>query len=311
MGNSKVSIVSPIYNGAKWLHYLLDSVLAQNYDNIEMIIVDDGSTDNSVELALSYSERFNERGYSFRVVQEEHKSASGAINEGLKFVTGDYLIWPDSDDVLEPESVSTRVKFLDEHPEYNAVRSTMYYFLDGTGERTKADEKIGDVEKEDLFFDILESKTFVACGCYMLRFKVFLGIYPDRHIPEYPVGQNFQMLLPFMYHNKCKTIAKELYGVNVHEGSHSRTPLTEEQEYAKFRHYENMMRDLIMVAGISDKADLKRIKLWIMRRRKWLANKYGNKIGLLLAHWELVKLGDEKAGRLIVNKINRVIRRFC
>lgn len=59
--------------------------------------------------------------------------------------------------------------------------------------------------------------------------EIFFEIYPDGRIPVYPVGQNFQMLLPFMYRYKCPTIEKELYGVAVRRGSHSRQILTREE----------------------------------------------------------------------------------
>ena len=138
--------------------------------------------------------------------------------------------------MLEPESIKKRVEFLQAHPEYQCVRSLSYYFDEETGQRSeKADEQRGDLSKEELFWDILESRTFVCCGCYMLRTESFFAVYPDRRIPEYDVGQNFQMLLPFMYRHKCPTLQEELYGVAIRNGSHSRTALTQAQEEKKYR----------------------------------------------------------------------------
>ena len=212
----RVSIVTPVYNGETHLAKMLDSVLAQTYPDVEMILVDDGSADGTVRAAQNYSEKFEAKGYGYRIVRAEHKNASAAINRGLPFVSGEYLIWPDSDDYLEPESIRRRVDFLRQHPQYACVRSLSYYFDEETGTRSeKADEQRGDLKKLDLFWDILESKTFVCCGCYMLRTKAFFEVYPKRRIPEYDVGQNFQMLLPFMYRHQCPTIEEELYGVAV------------------------------------------------------------------------------------------------
>ena len=81
----------------------------------ELIFVDDGSTDGTLSVAEGYREKFAARGYTLRIVEGEHKNASAAINRGLPFVTGEYLIWPDSDDVLERESVERRVRFLEEN----------------------------------------------------------------------------------------------------------------------------------------------------------------------------------------------------
>lgn len=107
-----VSIVIPVFNGGYYLQRMLDSILNQTYPQIEMILVDDGSTDDTVQTAQRYQQRFAERGFGYRIIQSAHKNASAAINQGLPYVTGEYLIWPDSDDILEPESVEKRVEFL-------------------------------------------------------------------------------------------------------------------------------------------------------------------------------------------------------
>ena len=193
-------------------------------------------------------------------------------------MSGEYLIWPDSDDYLEPESIRRRVDFLRQHPQYACVRSLSYYFDEETGTRSeKADEQRGDLKKLDLFWDILESKTFVCCGCYMLRTKAFFEVYPKRRIPEYDVGQNFQMLLPFMYRHQCPTIEEELYGVAVREGSHSRTVLTQAQEEKKYRDYEKLVDEIAENCGITDRESRERILCWKARRRYQIALKYGRK----------------------------------
>ena len=274
----RVSIVTPVYNGETHLAKMLDSVLAQTYPDVEMILVDDGSADGTVRAAQNYSEKFEAKGYGYRIVRAEHKNASAAINQGLPFVSGEYLIWPDSDDYLEPESIRRRVDFLRQHPQYACVRSLSYYFDEETGTRSeKADEQRGDLKKLDLFWDILESKTFVCCGCYMLRTKAFFEVYPKRRIPEYDVGQNFQMLLPFMYRHQCPTIEEELYGVAVREGSHSRTVLTQAKEEKKYRDYEKLVDEIAENCGITDRESRERILCWKARRRYQIALKYGRK----------------------------------
>ena len=201
----------------------------------------------------------------------EHGNASAAVNKGLPYVTGEYLIWPDSDDVLARESVEKRVEFLQDHPEYQCVRSLSWYFNAGTGERAeKADEQQGDLDREELFWDILESRTFVCCGCYMLKSASFFAIYPERRIPEYGVGQNFQMLLPYLYRYPCPTIQRELYGVWQRSGSHSRQPLTREQEDEKYRAYEAMTDEIAEICGM-EKKERAGILEWQLHRRVGLA----------------------------------------
>lgn len=270
----RVSIVTPVYNGQNYLSPMLDSVLSQTYPEIEMILVDDGSADRTVQVAEGYKERFAGRGYGYRIVRAKHKCAAAAINQGLPFVTGEFLIWPDSDDRLEKESVEKRVKFLRQSPQYQCVRTLPYYFKQSTGELTRADENTENYSKEELFWDLLEYRTFVCCGCYMLRTDAFFKIYPKRCIPEYHVGQNYQMLLPFMFWNRCPTIPEKLYGVCVREDSHSRTRLTREQEEQRDREYEDLVDEIADICHIGDEDSRKRIAYWKARRRYVLAVKY-------------------------------------
>ncbi len=285
----KVSAVVPVYNGELFLPHILDSILAQTYPQIEMILVDDGSSDRTLQIAEAYREAFAVRGYEYHIVCAGHRNASAAINHGLSYVTGEFLIWPDSDDRLEKDSVEKRAAFLRSHPQYQAVRSLSYYFDPETEEMLPEDEKTGDLTREYLFWDILEFRTYVCCGCYMLRTKKFFDIYPERHIPEYDVGQNFQMLLPFMYHHRCPTIPEKLYGVCVREGSHSRTKLTRRQEYKKFHDYEDLVDEIAVICHIHDKPSKKRILSWKLKRRSYLAVKYGQRKQLLKISWQMLK----------------------
>lgn len=270
-----VSIVTPVYNGEGHLPGMLDSVLAQSWPQIEMILVDDGSTDGTLEVAEGCRGRFEARGYGFRVVKGPHKNASAAISRGLPYVAGEFLIWPDSDDVLAPESVEKRVRFLRERPEYQCVRSLSWYFDGETGARTeRADERRGDLSREELFWDVLEGRTFVCCGCYMLRSEPFFAIYPNRRIPEYDVGQNFQMLLPFLYRHRCPTLREELYGVAVRAGSHSRTPLTQAQEEKKYADYERLVDEIAGLCGMDSREELDRVTRWKAGRRYHISLKY-------------------------------------
>lgn len=294
MVKDRVSVVIPVFNGEIYLSEMLESVLAQTYSQVEVILVDDGSTDDTVAIAESFCEGFKERGYGYRIVKAGHRNASAAINCGLPYVTGEYLIWPDSDDRLERESVEKRVRFLQKNPQYQCVRSLAYYFDQRTQEIAPADESTGELSKEDLFWDILESKTFVCCGCYMLKAEKFFGIYPQRHIPEYDVGQNFQMLLPFMYYHKCPTIPEQLYGVCVRQGSHSRTELTEVEEKKKYQDYEDLIDEIALLCHIEDEAALSRINYWKVRRRYNLAMKYGNMRRLIAALWQIRCYGKKE-----------------
>lgn len=293
-----VSIVTPAYNAEEYLPKLLDSVLAQTYPKIEMILSDDGSDDGTLRAAESYRGRFAARGYDFRVVTGPHRNASAAVNRGLALVTGEFLIWPDSDDILKPESVERRVEFLQKNPACQCVRSLSWYFDEETGAACEgAGERRGDLSREELFWDVLEFRTFVCCGCYMLRTAAFFDVYPDRRIPEYGVGQNFQMLLPLLYRHRCPTLREELYGVCVRAGSHSRRVLTQEQEEKQYADYERLVDEIAALCAITGGAEQDRITRWKEARRYHISLKYGRWREALRALGRLRRCGGLRVGR--------------
>ena len=93
-----VYILTPSYNCGQYIYRLLNSVLTQTYPNIEMTVIDDGSTDNTKDIIISYQFKFAARCYKLNYVYQNNQGLSSTINNGLKLVHGDFLIWPDADD---------------------------------------------------------------------------------------------------------------------------------------------------------------------------------------------------------------------
>ena len=104
-GGGKVSVIIPIYNTEKYLEKCLDSIRTQTYSDIEVIMVDDGSTDGSKNVANSYAERDNR----FRLFSQENAGVSAARNHGLDVAEGEYILFVDSDDWLEPQMIEKLV----------------------------------------------------------------------------------------------------------------------------------------------------------------------------------------------------------
>ena len=97
MKNKKISIIVPVYNSEKFLAKCLDSILAQTYDNLEVVIVNDGSTDNSAVICDEYAK--NDK--RIKVVHKDNEGVSIARNTALDFATGDYISLIDSDDYID------------------------------------------------------------------------------------------------------------------------------------------------------------------------------------------------------------------
>ena len=100
--NSKVSIIVPIYNVARYLPKCLDSIAAQTHDNLEILLIDDGSTDDSGTIADEYAEKDSR----FKAVHQKNQGQSAARNHGLKLATGNYISFIDGDDEVKPTFIA-------------------------------------------------------------------------------------------------------------------------------------------------------------------------------------------------------------
>lgn len=103
-----VSIIVPCYNQAQYLPMTLDSVIAQTFDNWECIIVNDGATDNTENVALTYCNKDSR----FVYYKQENKGLSAARNVGIRLSKGDYLQFLDSDDILAPQKLEKQVAIM-------------------------------------------------------------------------------------------------------------------------------------------------------------------------------------------------------
>jgi len=210
----KVSILTPCYNGERFLDRYFDAICTQTYDDIELIFVNDGSSDNSEKICASWRSRIENRGYTFVYIsQNTCKGASSAINRGLPHVTGEFLIWPDCDDTLMPASVERRVDFLNRHADYALVRSDYVAVHEETPEIiVEHGSDWADVKNEEIFDDLIFEKTFIVPGCYMVRSSVFFERIPSGEIIVNTGGggQNWPILLPCSFRNKCGYIDEPL-----------------------------------------------------------------------------------------------------
>lgn len=130
MGKYKFSIVIPVYNVEQYLERCMDSVLAQNYENIEVILIDDGSSDKSGELCNQYAQQHEK----IRVIHKENGGLSSARNIGIKMATGDYLLFLDSDDYIEEKMCYKLAVYLEQYPGVDVISIDGY---EDTGQKKK------------------------------------------------------------------------------------------------------------------------------------------------------------------------------
>jgi glycosyltransferase involved in cell wall biosynthesis len=127
----KVSVVVPIYNQLPFIRETVDSVLAQDYENVELVLSDDGSTDGTREILSEYAERHPER--IKLVVSERNTGIPGAFNRALDAHTGEYVAWLGGDDVMLPGKLSAQVALLQSRPEIDGCCHDADVFDSATG----------------------------------------------------------------------------------------------------------------------------------------------------------------------------------
>ncbi len=123
-----VSVIIPAYNVQDYIGETIESVLRQSYPTIEIIIINDGSTDKTPEIISKYAQKDSR----IVVVNQENRGLSGARNTGLRLAKGEYLCIFDADDIMLPQKIEKQFQFLEKHITCEFIYSDVYLFLNGT-----------------------------------------------------------------------------------------------------------------------------------------------------------------------------------
>ncbi len=164
-----LSIIIPVYNVEQYLCECLDSVFAQDLADCEVIVVNDGSTDNSRQILTEYQARCPE----LIIIDQENKGLSGARNVGMAFAKGEYLYFLDSDDYMIPNAVDTMIK---------AINSTKAEVI---GFNAMANGEI-------IYIPSFKVSDNVKSGIdFLCDFYIDNGFYPYVNVPIYVYQKDF------------------------------------------------------------------------------------------------------------------------
>lgn len=122
MRDPLVSIIIPLYNAENYIAETLRSVLNQTWKNKEIIVVNDGSTDNSLAIVVSFDSE------EIRVINQKNQGASAAKQTGLEHAKGDYIQYLDADDLLSPNKIEAQMALLTDKPGYLGLCGTVYFY---------------------------------------------------------------------------------------------------------------------------------------------------------------------------------------
>lgn len=264
-----ISILTPCYNSEPFLARMLDSILLQTYPNIEVICINDGSTDKTSDIIQKYISVFNNNNKKLVYIEGEHQGQASAINKGLKKIRGDFFGLLDSDDYLTSDSLEKKVKALQNNLDFDVV-STDYYIVHesdlqsviGSGNRYNK----AFCNQPNQFLLLLQGYSTVTPLSYMIRTEAMRKINPDMEINECIEGQNFQILLPIYYRYKRMYIDEKLGFYVVRDNSHDHAKRTRVELMQRYENLLKMIDEVLSIEKIGKKEKERYLKLSVFNK---------------------------------------------
>jgi len=211
---AKVSMVIPCYNKQKWIRSLFDSIIVQQWDNIELIIINDGSTDKTRDIIFEYEKKLVLRGYEVNIIDQENQGVAAAVRNGLMMVTGDYVCQIDADDELDSRYVSLMAGWLEEHPDYDWAICDYNIVKDNSVSRSTIfpDGNVGNFNIENIIHSVDTAVWVIMVrSSYMKSCNVVESFYISRDANQEP-----QFTFPLVLGNgKLKHINEPLVFYNL------------------------------------------------------------------------------------------------
>jgi len=212
----KVSVITPVHNGAKYLGPALDSVLAQTMRSWELIVVDDGSTDATPDLVQGYTDP------RIVKVRQQHSGEAAARNTGLRYATGEFVGFLDADDLFLPNALADLTAFLGQHPEYEVVYSDGYVRDENDRRRTR----LSDYRPGNYTGDVLEPMTLTNCvialNCLLAR-RATIERYDIAFDRRLVIGPDWDFCIQLARHGRFGYVDAVTCVYRVHQTNITRT----------------------------------------------------------------------------------------
>ena len=265
----KVTVVTACYNGERFIDAYARTLLSQTYHDVEILFVDDGSTDASAKKIKAYAQAFHEKGMDFQYFYQKNQGQAVATNTAFQHMTGEYFMLHDIDDLLEPECFEKRTAFLDKHPECGSVYSRVWTMAEGSDTKMEY-RKIESFTVENIFDFVFNKFLSVLPILYMFRTTVFESCIPDKRIYESRATQDVQVVLPIIYVAKTGFIDDFLGTYLTHVDSHSQFIGGYEEKKRRWNQLSDVWLQTIEHISQMPDDEKEQYKNRIVMRNEWL-----------------------------------------
>ena len=224
MNLPKVSIVIPLYNHEKYISHTLHSLYNQTYNNLELILLDDGSKDRSFEVAQNVLEEIGGKFTNVICLKKENEGICKTLNKGLELMTGDYLFICASDDYYFEDFVEKQVSYLESNPNLSCSYTDGYNLTDAQIDNNELDEskqfsKMFKFQSGDLKEFMLKNYLLLPTPSFMYKKELFekIGNYDDTLLFE-----DVDMFLRISRQHLIGCINEPLFIRRIHETNSGR-----------------------------------------------------------------------------------------
>lgn len=217
MYNPLVSIVIPLYNGSNYVAQAIDCALAQTYENIEILVVNDGSTDNGAgrDICLSYGDKI-------RYFEKENGGCSSALNYGIRQAKGEFISWLSHDDLYDVNKVEVQVGFYEKYAldPKNTLISNSGRLIDENNKLIYRPNraKTGLLNSVQMFRQLLFQEGFNGCGLLIPRSYFDNGLYfreDMRFVLDWNLWQKFAIHGAQVYVDKSILVSNRMHSQQV------------------------------------------------------------------------------------------------
>ena len=210
--NKLVSIVLPVYNGQKYIRQSIDSILLQTYHNIELIIVNDCSTDDTLAIISKYAEKDKR----IKIINNEtNQKLPKSLNIGFKNASGEYYTWTSDDNIYKPNAIETMVKYLEYLQGYSMV-SAICDIIDKDGNIIKNSKEWWPNRN---IKDLANTNNILACFMYRKKIAELIGVYDENTFG----AEDYDYWYRIALNGKILYIDENLYQYRFHPNSLTNT----------------------------------------------------------------------------------------
>ena len=221
MATPLISTVIPLHNRAALISDALDSVAVQSYRPLEIIVVDDGSTDDSVQVVNAWAARHeSQAGLNVMLVEQPNQGANAARNRGIDLATGEFVAFLDSDDRWQPEKLAEQIRQLTDNPTAAGVYCGLTT-VDLTTDHPLPGSGLQAMPSGELLRDLLVHDVTSPTSCWMVRSEAIRAA--GKFDTTLPARQDWDMWIRLAQQGPITALPEPLVAMGEHTGDRVRS----------------------------------------------------------------------------------------